>query len=1244
MKNSACLIGLFLCCFNLFSQVGINTTTPNAQLEISSSNQVAPANTDGIIIPKIDAFPVVNPTVAQNGMMVFLTTIIGVKTPGFYYWDNATISWIGISSTANGDKDWFKVGTTTAPNNITDDMFHDGKVGIGNLNPLSKLHVMNVTTGMIPNPSSIATIENSTDTYLSLLSNSESGILFGANGNSTNGAIIYNPSGIPNGMAFRTNNNANQMIITAAGNFSIGNFIPNYPLHFNSILGDKISLWGGVGPHYGFGIQGGLMQIHSSDAASDIAFGYGSSGAFTEAMRIKGNGSVGIGVTVPNAKLQINSSNQVAPANTDGIIIPKIDAFPTVNPTVAQNGMMVFLTTAATLNLPGFYYWNNSLLGWIGVGNSTNWNLTGNLGTNPATNFIGTADNNDIVFKRNNIRAGKLEFSNTAFGTNSFSPTNTGINNTAIGDYPLTSNTTGSYNVGIGTNALTTNSIGTRNTAVGVNSLLLNSSGSYNTSTGVNSLRQNSTASYNTAMGSLSLYGNTIGELNSAVGANSLFSNGSGNGNTALGTHTLYHNTTGSDNTAIGNYTLANSNLSGNLNTGVGALALYNTTGSSNVAIGSQAGYSITSGANNIAIGTNSVVPLPTGNFQMSIANQLYGSTLSTTALGKIGIGEPAPNAKLQISASNQITPANTDGIIIPKVNAFAATNPTLLQQGMMVYLTTAVGTNIPGFYYWDNATTSWIGVGTKNNWGLNGNTGTNAGTNFIGTTDNTDLIISTNSSMVMKLTPAGNVGIGNPIPLQKLDVNGNMNLKNFQNTYMINNNPVLSLSTSNTRNILVGTNAGPTTGGSDNCFLGDLAGFAGVSTSNNCLIGSKAGYNNYQGADNIFIGMAAGFTAVQSQANMFIGNNAGYNFNSGFNNVFIGHESGKTITGGSDNTYLGYKSGSLATGGNANSFFGAESGFNNSGAANSYFGFKAGNLNTTGNFNTFTGYTAGINNTQGSSNSFYGSFCGTANTTSSFNSFYGVNTGSMNQTGASNSFFGAYAGNKSTADFNSFFGGNAGVKTTTGANNTMLGYSAGQDNLAGVENTYIGSRAGIFTVGDYNTNVGFRSGASVFLGSTNTFIGYKADGVSGLSNATAIGANSIVGASNSLVLGGLGVNAVKVGIGVSIPTSELEVNGFTKLGSAAPAIKTLKFTGTTGAAQGSTTFIPHGVTSSKILAVNILLDFAVGSSVPSSYAGSNGYEFNYYTTATDIVVWTKSGNSANILSKPFRILITYEQ
>ena len=73
MKNLVFFLTLLTTFFS-FSQVGINTTSPDAQLDIRSSNQVAPSNTDGLLIPKIDAFPATNPTLAQQGMLVYLTT------------------------------------------------------------------------------------------------------------------------------------------------------------------------------------------------------------------------------------------------------------------------------------------------------------------------------------------------------------------------------------------------------------------------------------------------------------------------------------------------------------------------------------------------------------------------------------------------------------------------------------------------------------------------------------------------------------------------------------------------------------------------------------------------------------------------------------------------------------------------------------------------------------------------------------------------------------------------------------------------------------------------------------------------------------------------------------------------------------------------------------------------------------------------------------------------------------------
>lgn len=106
------------------------------------------------------------------------------------------------------------------------------------------------------------------------------------------------------------NNNTNQNVILAngGGNVGIGTTTPGFPLSFPNTLGDKISLWGQSGAHYGFGIQNSLLQIHSGGAANDIAFGYGASASFTETMRIKGNGNVGIGNPNPVQRLDVSGN------------------------------------------------------------------------------------------------------------------------------------------------------------------------------------------------------------------------------------------------------------------------------------------------------------------------------------------------------------------------------------------------------------------------------------------------------------------------------------------------------------------------------------------------------------------------------------------------------------------------------------------------------------------------------------------------------------------------------------------------------------------------------------------------------------------------------------------------------------------------------------------------------------------------------------------------------------------------
>ena len=110
----------------------------------------------------------------------------------------------------------------------------------------------------------------------------------------------------------------------------------------------------------------------------------------------------------------------------------------------------------------------------------------------------------------------------------------------------------------------------------------------------------------------------------------------------------------------------------------------------------------------------------------------------------------------------------------------------------MIVYLTTTDGTNTPGFYYWNNASTSWLPFGSsKDAWELQGNAGTDDAVNFIGTTDNEEFVFKTNNTEFARLTTKGQFELSDA------------NLNTFIGKQAGEN------ITTGRRNILIGSNAG---------------------------------------------------------------------------------------------------------------------------------------------------------------------------------------------------------------------------------------------------------------------------------------------------------------------------------------------------------------------------------------------------------------------------------------------------
>lgn len=117
----------------LIAQVGINNTNPKASLDITANNPVSPSNTEGLLVPRVSNFPAINPTIQQEGMLIYLTAVVGLDTPGYYYWDNSATDWVKLYDQLSliDDKDWNEVGTNIAPNSVNDNIYTYGRVAIG---------------------------------------------------------------------------------------------------------------------------------------------------------------------------------------------------------------------------------------------------------------------------------------------------------------------------------------------------------------------------------------------------------------------------------------------------------------------------------------------------------------------------------------------------------------------------------------------------------------------------------------------------------------------------------------------------------------------------------------------------------------------------------------------------------------------------------------------------------------------------------------------------------------------------------------------------------------------------------------------------------------------------------------------------------------------------------------------------------------------------------------------------------
>jgi hypothetical protein len=292
-----------------------------------------------------------------------------------------------------------------------------------------------------------------------------------------------------------------------------------------------------------------------------------------EVMRMDYTGNVGIGQE-PTQKLDVNGQIRMRTGATTGYI-----------PVSDVNGTMTW-TNPSTI-----------------VGTQA-WKLTGNSGTVPGTNFIGTTDNVDFRIRTNNTD--KVTIASSG-------------------------------NVGIGnTNPLQ---------KLHVAGKIWANDGSSNVFVGENSGAASTTSYLNTAVGFDALSSITTSGDNTAIGYRNMRFLTTGGSNSSIGSYAMHALTTGGSNVALG-YGALNSLEDGNNNVAIGrAAGSGNINGSGNIFIGFRAGDGST-GSNELYIdNSNTASPLIFGNFTSNIIN----------VNGSLGINTATPGQRLDVNGDARI-------------------------------------------------------------------------------------------------------------------------------------------------------------------------------------------------------------------------------------------------------------------------------------------------------------------------------------------------------------------------------------------------------------------------------------------------------------------------------------------------------------------------------------------------------------------------------------------------------------
>jgi len=384
-----------------YAQVGINITDPNggALLDISSREK-------GILIPRINITDLT--TIAPiSGLISFaeemaaesllVYNINDTTGRGFHYWDGTT--WISL-----GDKNLGKDDLIQSEESRTYDMngedlnFTNGAFGINTPNPNGAIE---------------ATSTENYNAYTFTQDNSLTGEkdVFTIEDQDAGGGAQDHSSVLKVLKSGNINSGDNGFSLIELANTGSDPGANKYWISGRKI-DESAALWGIDITDNDFWSKGGLTL-----GITENTNGTYSSGTF----RVDEDGDTSIGTVgaVASAKLELTAADK-------GFLTTRVSLVATDDATNPINapatGLLVYNTatagTGSTAVAPGFYYWDSSR--WVALDgtNGKDWSLLGNIGTNPATNYLGTIDNADLVIRTNATERMRVDGTDGNIGVN----------------------------------------------------------------------------------------------------------------------------------------------------------------------------------------------------------------------------------------------------------------------------------------------------------------------------------------------------------------------------------------------------------------------------------------------------------------------------------------------------------------------------------------------------------------------------------------------------------------------------------------------------------------------------------------------------------------------------------------------------------------------------------------------------------------------------------------------------------